>query len=154
MTHLYTRGCEYALRALRIMAEEPKRAATVVDLCQRASIPEHFTRKMLQPLVRAGVLKSTRGPGGGFAFDRPPEEITLMEVVNAIESGPRIDRCILGNHECNDEVSCPLHSIWAPIKDQALAMLEQRTIADLVDADAHEPVAGSRRPTGTEGAVL
>lgn len=131
MTHLYTRGCEYALRALQVMAEEPNRAATVVELCERAAIPEHFTRKMLQPLVRAEILKSTRGPGGGFAFSRPPNEITLMDVVNAIESGPRIDRCILGYKQCDDADPCPLHYVWAPIKLQALAMLNNRTIADL-----------------------
>ena len=132
MTHLYTRGCEYALRALTVMAESPRRAATVVELCEKAEIPEHFTRKMLQPLVRANILKSTRGPGGGFTFGRDPKTITLMEVVEAIESGPRIDRCILGYRDCSDEDPCPLHHAWAPIKDRALKMLVERTVADLV----------------------
>ncbi len=136
MTHLYTRGCEYALRALQVMVEDPERPLTVVELCERAKIPEHFTRKMLQPLVRADILLSTRGPGGGFAFSRPPEEIALMEVVSAIEAGPRIDRCILGYKECNDKDPCPLHYVWDPIKTQALHMLEQRTVADLKHAGA------------------
>jgi len=131
MAHIYTRGCEYALRALQVMAEEPDRAATVVDLCERAGIPEHFTRKMLQPLVRDGILHSARGPGGGFTFGRPPEEITLLDVVNAIEQGPRIDRCILGYKQCDDTNPCPLHYVWAPIKLQALDMLAKCTIADL-----------------------
>jgi Rrf2 family protein len=133
MAHIYTRGCEYALRALQVMAEEPDRAVTVVELCERAEIPEHFTRKMLQPLVRDGILHSTRGPGGGFTFGRPPAGITLLDIVNAIEQGPRIDRCILGHQHCNDTNPCPLHTVWAPIKMQALDMLSNCTIADLAE---------------------
>ena len=85
MTYLYSRGCEYALRALRAMVEQPRRVSTVSKLCEHAEIPEHFTRKMLQPLVRAGILRSARGPGGGFTFGREPAEISLMDVVCAIE---------------------------------------------------------------------
>jgi Rrf2 family protein len=142
MTHIYTRGCEYALRALQVMAEEPGRAVTVVQLCERAAIPEHFTRKMLQPLVRDGILNSSRGPGGGFSFGRPPEEITLLDVVTAIEQGPRIDRCILGHKQCEDAHPCPLHFVWAPIKLQALDMLARCTIADLARPEIALP-AGS-----------
>ncbi|MFQ5653749.1 MAG: RrF2 family transcriptional regulator [Planctomycetota bacterium] len=131
MTHIYTRGCEYALRALQVMAATPDQPSTVFELCEKADIPEHFTRKMLQPLVRADILKSTRGPGGGFTFSRDPADISLIEVVNAIESGPRIDRCILGHKSCDDTNPCPLHYVWHPIKQQALDMLQNCTVADL-----------------------
>lgn len=131
MTHLYSRGCEYALRALQVMVEEPRRCSTVGSLCRKAGIPEHFTRKMLQPLVRAKILKSSRGPGGGFTFTRDPAEIPLLDVVLAIESTPRYDFCILHNSHCDEQAPCPLHHMWAPIKEAAHRMLETHVVADL-----------------------
>ncbi|MCA8959661.1 MAG: Rrf2 family transcriptional regulator [Planctomycetes bacterium] len=131
MTHLYTRGCEYAIRALQVLVTEPDRLMTVTEFCDRADIPEPFTRKMLQQLVRAGILDSRRGPGGGFTFAIDPNEISLMDVVVAIEGGPRTDQCVLGRHQCNDADPCPLHFDWAPIKAASIAMLETRTVSDL-----------------------
>ena len=134
MTHLYTRGCEYALRALQAMAAHPDESVTVVELCTIAQVPEPFTRKMLQQLVRAGMLKSVRGPGGGFRFAKDPAEVSLMEVVTIIENGTRIDRCVLGSKDCDDTSPCPLHYQWAPIKHAANQMLETKTIQDLTIA--------------------
>ncbi|MEM7164792.1 MAG: Rrf2 family transcriptional regulator [Planctomycetota bacterium] len=131
MTHLYTRGSEYALRALQEMAVEPDRRWTVADICEHVAIPEQFTRKVLQSLVRSGILTSIRGPGGGYSFAIPPETISLSSVIVSVESGPRFDLCILGYEHCSDLDPCPLHYFWAPIKNSALAMLKERTVADL-----------------------
>ena len=113
------------------MVEQPRRVSTVSKLCEHAEIPEHFTRKMLQPLVRAGILRSARGPGGGFTFGREPAEVSLMDVVCAIESSPRFDLCILGSSTCDSENPCPLHDQWEPIKEAVREMLRDRSIADL-----------------------
>lgn len=141
MTHLYTRGSEYALRALQAMAAEPERRWTVSDICDQVSIPEQFTRKVLQNLVRTGILSSIRGPGGGYSFAMPPETISLSQVIVSVESGPRFDLCILGYEHCSDLDPCPLHHFWAPIKNSALGMLKERTVADLA--------TGGRRRKGS-----
>ncbi len=148
MAHLYSRGCEYALRALRVMAQSPGKLATVTQLCERARVPEHFTRKMLQPLVKAGILRSARGPGGGFRLTREAGEIALLDVVSAIESTPRFDLCILGNSQCDDSDPCPLHHIWAPIKDAVMDMLRGRTVADLVGDDVVGDDGNGCEPVG------
>lgn len=131
MTHLYTRGSEYALRALQAMTEEPDAIWNVPEICDAAETPEQYTRKVLGQLVRAGILESSRGPGGGFWFARDPSEVTLYDIVEAIDSGPRFDLCILGFQQCNEEEPCALHDLWSPIKKSALDMLQRKTLADL-----------------------
>ena len=127
MTHLYSRGIEYALRCLQLMAQNPAIPRTVVELCEEAQLPEHFTRKMLQPLVRAGYLKSNRGPGGGFLFAVPPEKITLKNVVEGIEGKTRKKYCLLGG-------SAPalLDKRWTEIWDLSEQLLVKTTVADLI----------------------
>ena len=144
MSHLYSRGCEYALQALRALVEAPRSVCTVTQLCERADIPEHFTRKMLQPLVRAGILRSARGPGGGFTFGRDPSSISLMDVITAIEDNPRFEECILGAGGCDHRRPCPLHARWEPIQRAMRDMFESFSIADMVRADGEHtspPVA-------------
>lgn len=131
MTHLYTRGTEYGLLALQVMLEDPHRNWRVPEICDHSSTPEQFTRKILQSLVHSGILRSTRGPGGGFRFARPPEGIALFEVVQAVEDKARFDLCILGFAVCSETRPCALHYLWAPIKASALEMLRERTVADL-----------------------
>lgn len=127
MTHLYSRGIEYALRCLQLMAQNPAIPRTVVELCEEAQLPEHFTRKMLQPLVRAGYLKSNRGPGGGFVFAVPPEEITLKNVVEGIEGKSRKKYCLLGG-----TAPPPLQDRWSEIWELSEKLLETTTVADLI----------------------
>lgn len=127
MTHLYSRGIEYALRCLQLMAQNPAIPRTVVELCQEAQLPEHFTRKMLQPLVRAGYLKSNRGPGGGFLFAIPPEKITLKNVVEGIEGKTRQKYCLLGG-----SAPAPLDKRWTEIWDLSEQLLVKTTVADLI----------------------
>ncbi len=127
MTHLYSRGIEYALRCLQLMAQNPAIPRTVVELCDEAQLPEHFTRKMLQPLVRAGYLKSNRGPGGGFLFAVPPEQITLKNVVEGIEGKSRKKYCLLGG-----SAPPPLQDRWSEIWELSEKLLETTTVADLI----------------------
>ena len=157
MAHLYSRGCEYALRALQALARDPGKPATVTQLCRRASVPEHFTRKMLQPLVKAGILKSARGPGGGFTFGREPHDIALLDVVLAIESGPLFEPCVLGMNACEDSDPCPLHHLWVPIRNAALNMLKHRSVADLDGGKGRGAAAAVRalnRCPGSMAAVV
>ena len=131
MTHLYTRGSEYGLVALQTMVSEPDRVWKVPEICERADIPEQYTRKVLRMLVEAGILDSSRGPAGGFSLARDPARVSLAEIIEAIDSGPRFDLCILGFKDCDEKNPCALHHLWAPIKTSALRMLDERTLVDL-----------------------
>lgn len=152
MTHLYSRGVEYALRCLRLMAKNPEHPRTIQSLCKEAQLPEHFTRKMVQPLVKAGLLKSLRGPGGGFLFTTPPEEISLRTVVEEIEGGTRKNYCILGQSECVSDNPCSLHDQWIKICELSDHLLDHTTVLDLTlgwDGSKEEPILLPKEATET-----
>ena len=152
MTHLYSRGVEYALRCLRLMAKNPDHPRTIQSLCEEAQLPEHFTRKMVQPLVKAGLLESLRGPGGGFVFTIPPKDISLRTVVEEIERGPRKNYCILGQSECVSDNPCALHDQWIKICELTDQLLDRTTVLDLTlgwDGSKEGPILLQNEATET-----
>jgi Rrf2 family protein len=111
---------EYALRAVVHLAKEAPEGRTTDQIARATRVPRAYLSKVLQALVRAGIVKSQRGLGGGITLVRPPEELTILEVVNAVDPIVRIRTCPLGlaAHGVN---LCPLHSRV----DNALAMVEE-----------------------------
>ncbi len=107
-------------------------SAAVVAACE--NIPPFYLAKVLQDLSRAGLLKSARGRGGGFYLSRPPAEIILIEVVQAVEDLRRLEtECVLGIDDCSDETPCALHETWKGFRDSALAALRSITVEGLVN---------------------
>lgn len=135
MFKLYSKGCEYALRALTYAASQSEDGRfQAKDVCEKTDIPESFTRKVLQSLVQGGFLQAVRGPGGGYELSRPASEITLLDVIEAVEGGDTFDHCVLGLPTCGSKHPCPLHDTWALAKQQLLAQLERRTLQELADS--------------------
>lgn len=87
---------EYALRAAVWLGRDPDRNESADHLAKRTRIPRCYLHKVLQDLVRAKLVRSQSGPGGGYALARPPEKITILEVVNAVAPLERIRHCPLG----------------------------------------------------------
>ena len=132
MFKLYSKGCQYALRALTfVVADRSKDRFQARDICEKAEIPEYFTRKVLQSLVQGGFLEAHRGPGGGYSLTRDPSEITLLEVIKAVEGEHTYDHCVLGFTECGRANPCPLHDIWMHSKATLLENLSKTTLDQL-----------------------
>lgn len=131
---IYSVGCEYGIRAIaRLAAQtEPGGFRLLRDILDDDAMPQHFVGKIFQTLVRADILVSAKGRGGGFALRRPPGEITLRQIVDAIDGPGRIQRCILGFPVCNDQQPCAQHDRWGGIRRQIDELLDQTTVADLV----------------------
>lgn len=151
MFKLYSKGCQYALRALTfVVAEKEKGRFQARDICEKAEIPEHFTRKVFQSLVQGGFLEARRGPGGGYSLMRDPAQITLLEAIQAIEGRDTFDHCILGFSECGKANPCPLHGMWMGAKQSVLKQLESTTVEDLAAVTLKRKMlaerAGARRP--------
>jgi len=129
---MFSQTIEYALRAVLMLAARPGEALTAKDVADRTQTPAHYLSKVMQELVRAGVVRSQRGPRGGFRLARSPEQITMYDVVEAIDPLPRLRRCPLGIE--GHEGLCPLHRRI----DEAMAMVEQSfratTLAELLSA--------------------
>lgn len=116
---MFSQKVEYALRAVVHLAAGAPAARTVEQIAQVTKVPPAYLAKVIQELVRAGVLRSQRGVGGGISLVKTPEELTILEVVNAVDPIQRIDHCPLGlaAHGVN---LCPLHRRV----DNALATVE------------------------------
>ena len=117
---MFSQTVEYALRAaVHLAAEEPS-ARTTDQIAEATRVPRAYLSKVLQSLSRAGVVHSQRGLGGGVSLVKPAAEITILDVVNAVEPIQRIRTCPLGLAAHGVHL-CPLHSRL----DRALATVEE-----------------------------
>lgn len=99
---------EYALRAAVCLARDPLKNESADRLAEETQIPRRYLHKVLQDLAHAGLVRSQAGPGGGYALARSPEEISILDVVNAVGPLERIRACPLGLP--SHTTLCPLHS--------------------------------------------
>jgi len=137
---LYSTPCEYGVRALAQLAIQvpPGRFCQLRDICKAAGLPQHFVAKILPDLVRVDIVSSAKGRGGGFALRRPPESITLREIVDAIDGESRVDRCILGIGVCDDDPPAPGMARWAETCGRLRELMEVTTLADIANAIRHK----------------
>lgn len=126
---MISQTAEYALRAVVYLAMNPGNAFTTQQIAHTTKVPSAYLSKVLKSLVRAGVVQSQRGLGGGFVLTKPPEQITILEVLNAVDPIQRIRTCPLGLN-AHGNVLCALHKRL----DDATAIIEQ-TFADTTIAE-------------------
>ena len=105
---MFSRTVEYALRAVAHLAYQAPDGRTTEQLAAATKVPRAYLSKVLQGLRRAGVVKSQRGVGGGVALVKSPKDLTILEVVNAVEPIVRIQSCPLGLASHGVRL-CPLH---------------------------------------------
>jgi Rrf2 family transcriptional regulator, iron-sulfur cluster assembly transcription factor len=135
---LYSKGCEYTIRALvHVASTDGRERFQAKVICDAVGIPEPFTRKVLQSLVQGGFLEAARGPGGGYALTEDPSRVSLLAIILAVDGKDTFDRCILGLRTCGTDAPCPLHETWTLTKEHLLAQLESLTLGDLVAAGNH-----------------
>ncbi len=128
-----TRACDYAMRALIYMAGKP--AGTVFmrsDLSRLSDVPDSFLGKIMQGLVKANILVSERGKKGGFRLEKKPEEISMYDVITAVEGDLQITDCLSNTDFCKQTTGCNLHRTWHTIQDSLAAQLKQTTLKGLM----------------------
>lgn len=132
---IYSRASEYAIRAFMHLAQAPDgRFVMVKQIAEQEKIPAHFLAKILQQLARKGLLRSSKGPNGGFALRQAPSEIALVRIVEALDGLGDFEKCVSGLAECTDDAPCPMHDAWKELRSRIMDYLERTTIADLVKA--------------------
>jgi Rrf2 family protein len=130
----WSSGCEYAIRACTHLAAQPDALVPLRDLTSEESIPAPFVGKILQSLVRAGILRSVKGPGGGYGLARSPHRISLVNVMAAVDGTRHLEVCALGLGPCSDEATCPLHDAFKPLRQAIRSYLDSTTLADMTIA--------------------
>lgn len=116
---MFSQTVEYALRAVIHLADRAPHAQTTAQIAEVTKVPQAYLSKVLQGLRQAGLVHAQRGIGGGITLTRSPDELTILDVVNAVEPIQRIRTCPL-NLSGHGKNLCPLHSRM----DRALAEVE------------------------------
>ncbi|MDQ7006713.1 MAG: Rrf2 family transcriptional regulator [Acidobacteriota bacterium] len=129
-----TTTADYALRAMIHMAFLPAEEPALKDAVARAChVPSSFMAKILRRLVRAGLLSSTRGAKGGFRLARPAGEISVLDVVTAIEGPLAVAPCSSCPCDCPWCGACPADEVWREAQAKVEEVLRSRTLGDMVD---------------------
>jgi len=136
-----TRKGEYAIRGIVYLAARPMdQVCLLSEIATAVDVPQTFLAKIFQQFSKMGLVRSYRGTGGGFLLGRPPEKITLLEVVEAVE-GPIIpNRCVMGDGECDRSHSCKVHPVWVSVQNQVRDILNGFTLKDLRDNGPDLPI--------------
>ncbi|MFO0814098.1 MAG: Rrf2 family transcriptional regulator [Gemmatales bacterium] len=121
---------EYALRAAVWLARNSEQPSSADQIAARTKVPRRYLHLVLQDLVQAGLVRSQPGPGGGYALDRHPGSISILDVVNAVSSLERIHQCPLGLP--THTKLCPLHQELDKVYAAAEAAFARVTLAQLV----------------------
>ena len=127
---MLSKTAEYALRAAVWLAQSPDEAASADHLAEVTQVPRRYLHKVVQGLVRAGLVRSQSGPGGGYSLAHAPEKITILDVVGAVAPLERIKRCPLGLP--SHTKLCPLHRELDRVYAHAEEALRRVTLSKLV----------------------
>ncbi len=126
------RNTDYALRTLVLLADADKQQVFVVEwMAKKTEVPEVFLRKILQKLCNAGIVDSCRGRKGGFSLNRDPRQITVLEIVEAVQGPVAINRCFLDEVDCSQFSKCDLKARLVDLQSDLVKTLESVSLAEL-----------------------
>lgn len=131
---MFSKACEYGIRAATFIAQQSLQGkrVNVVEIAEEIESPAAFTAKILQMLVRAQLIDSVKGAGGGFQITREQaERIKLRDIVCAIDGSTFSRECVLGLNECSAAKPCPVHDKFVTIRDELNAMLTATSLAEM-----------------------
>jgi Rrf2 family protein len=132
---MFSKTCEYAIRATIYIASESSdgKRSGIKEIARKIESPEPFTAKILQRLVKANIVRSIKGNGGGFEIDKLQfKHLKLEQIVKAIDGNDLFDRCSLGLHDCSDSQPCPFHHKYKPLRENLKKTLKETTIEELL----------------------
>lgn len=133
---MLSKTCEYAVRATLIIAAETEQGNRISlrEIARKIDSPESFTAKILQKLARNNIVDSLKGNGGGFYVSKEKlVQVTLSDIILAIDGEALFKRCSLGLNDCSEIKPCPFHNQYKPIREQLKLALDSTSLADLVN---------------------
>ncbi len=140
-----TRGTDYGLRGILYLAMQPFEQVTLLhDIAKSQAVPESYLAKIFQDLNRAGLVRSHRGAKGGFSLARPASELTLRQVIEALQGSISLNRCLDVREVCAHEGQCAIEEVLRRAQEQLLETLDAATF----DVLAEEELALRQRTVG------
>jgi Rrf2 family protein len=128
-----TRQADYAVRAVLHLARvgNAERSATSM-VAKEQNIPPSFLAKIISQLSIAGLLHTSRGARGGVTLARNPQDITLLEVVEAIDGPIRLNECVGENGACTFDDDCPIKPVWCEAQEELVTRLRNTNFAQMI----------------------
>jgi Rrf2 family protein len=129
-----TRQADYAVRAILYLARTngSQRAATS-QVAQEQHIPPSFLAKIISQLSIAGLLHTSRGARGGVTLARAPKDITLLEVIEAIDGPIMLNECVGDSSTCTFDEDCPLRPVWCEAQNELVTRLKSTNFEQLLE---------------------
>lgn len=129
---IFSKSCVYGLRATIYLASiSRKDYVSIKELSEKLDISFHFLTKILQELTAADLLESMKGPKGGVRLSKSGSEITLKEVVEAIDGPAIFTECVLGLPGCGRKKPCPMHDMWEGTRDKINDVFTSTSLQDI-----------------------
>lgn len=137
-----SRKVDYALRAIIYLSFQTNgRPVPVKEIASHRRIPKKFLEKIIQDLIRSGLVKSHRGAHGGYTLARTPDHVSFRDVIEAVEGPISINVCVTEQHDCSVLSSCNMQRIWQEGQRRMLEFFADTSLADLTN-----PLLGSNSP--------
>ncbi len=132
---MFSKACEYGIRAMMYIVTKTRDGskAGIKDIARYTDTPEPFIAKVLQLLVRKGIVSSAKGPNGGFYIESKMSKIALIDIVKAIDGEALFLSCGLGIKNCSERKPCPIHFEYKAIRESVTEMLKNNNIQDLAN---------------------
>jgi len=112
---------------------EPGIKTGIKTIAREINAPEHFIAKIMQDLGKKGLVESTKGPNGGFYLDKASLEISIADIVKALDGDQLFLGCGLGLSECSERRPCPIHFEFKSIREQIYAMLQNAKLLNFYE---------------------
>ena len=132
---MFSKTCEYAIRALIYIAQKSKdgNRIGIKEIASGIDSPEYFIAKILQDLSRKGFVQSAKGPNGGFFMDGSNLKLSIADIVREIDGDKLFSGCGFGLKECSESHPCPIHNEFKHIRQSIKTMLEESRIQLFVE---------------------
>src|SRR3546814_9185671 len=132
---MFSKTCEYAIRAMIFIAKRSKdgEKAGIKEISKEIDSPESFIAKILQDLSRKGLVLSTKGPNGGFFLDERLLNGSLADIIKSVDGEKFFSGCGLGLKQCSESKPCPIHYQFKIIREEMRDMLEGAKLSSFTE---------------------
>ncbi|HVN16915.1 MAG TPA: Rrf2 family transcriptional regulator [Anaerolineales bacterium] len=128
-----TRQADYAVRAVLYLAQRgPSERSATSQVAEEQHIPPSFLAKIISQLSIAGLLHTSRGARGGVTLAREPKDITLLEVIEAIDGPIMLNECVSDGGACTFDENCPLRPVWCEAQNDLITRLKGTTFDQIM----------------------
>lgn len=128
------RKIEYALRAMIHLADHPDGVANGAEIARDEQIPKYFLEKVIRDLMHRGLVRSRRGPGGGYQLAQPPETISFKDIIEAVEGPITLNVCLEGSAVCSLQPTCRMFRVWEEGQRVLLEVFSQTNLHEITSS--------------------